>query len=115
MKIVPLSKCACILNFKTFRRKSILFYIPVGSVDEDSTLIIIEEGFSRPVKDKDFEPQFITPAVDMDIARMINETCGDNIECAFDIAVTGIVEVGRTTLVDIVEHMAIVNESLPSK
>ena len=90
-------------------------YISVGSVDEDNSLIIIEEGFSRPVKDENFEPLFMTPAVDVDTARMIDETCGDNIECAFDIAVTGIVEVGRTTLAEIEEHMVIINESLPSK
>ena len=86
--------------------------ISVGSVDEDNSLIIIEEGFSRPVN---FEPLFMTPVVDVAIARVINETCGGNIECAFDIAVTGNVDVGKTTLVEIEEHMVIVNESLPSK
>ena len=91
-----------------------LFLYAIGSVDESNSLIIIEQGFTRPVKDEDFEPQFVAPPVDEATAMMINETCGGNPECEYDIAVTGIVEVGRTTLAEIVEHMAIVNQSLPS-
>ena len=77
-------------------------------------MIIIEEGFTRPVKDEDFEPLFVTPIVDEDTEKMIIETCGGNRECEYDIKVTGNVEVGRTTLSEIVEHMVIVNQSLPS-
>ena len=56
----------------------------------------------------------MTPSVDPTTSALIDETCGDNIECAYDIAVTGNVEVGRETLEDIEEHMMIVNLTLPS-
>ena len=56
----------------------------------------------------------MTPVVDIATARAINETCGGNSECEYDIAVTGIADVGKTTLTDIEEHTAIVIQSLPS-
>ena len=58
---------------------------------------------------------FITPTVAPQIQELIEETCGDNSECAYDIAVTGNVDVGRETLDDIEEHMMIVNLTLPSR
>ena len=57
---------------------------------------------------------FETPSVDATTAALITETCGGNSECAYDIAVTGNVEVGRETMNDIEEHMMIVNLTLPS-
>ena len=54
-------------------------------------------------------------SVDATTAALIEETCGDNSECAYDIAVTGNVDVGRETLDDIEEHMTILNQHLPSK
>ena len=56
----------------------------------------------------------MTPVVDETTQMMIDATCGNNSRCAFDIAVTGIVEVGRTTLIEIEEQMTIINQSLPS-
>ena len=87
---------------------------PIGNVDDDMSLIIIEAGFSKPVKDATFKPLFMTPVVDEATQKMITETCGGNSECEYDIAVTGIVDVGKTTLTDIEEHVAIVRQSLPS-
>ena len=57
----------------------------------------------------------MTPTVAPQIQELITQTCGDNSECAYDIAVTGNVDVGRETLDDIEEHMMIVNLTLPSK
>ena len=57
----------------------------------------------------------MTPTVAPHIQELITQTCGDNSECAYDIAVTGNVDVGRETLDDIEEHMMIVNLTLPSK
>ena len=42
-------------------------------------------------------------------AALIEETCGNDSECAYDIAVTGNVDVGREILDDIEEHMMILN------
>ena len=59
-------------------------------------------------------PLFVTPSVDDATAALITETCGDNSECAYDIAVTGNVDVGRETLDEIEEHMVVVNLTFPS-
>ena len=62
-----------------------------------------------------YVPLFETPSVNATTAALIEEICGDNSECAYDIAVTGNVDVGRETLNNIEEHMMILNQDLPSK
>ena len=57
---------------------------------------------------------FEIPSVNAITKAMITEICGDNRDCAYDIAVTGNLIVGRETLKDIKEHMMIVNQTLPS-
>ena len=53
--------------------------------------------------------------MDATTAALIEEICGNNSECAYDIAVTGNVDVGRETLDDIEKHMMILNQDLPIK
>ena len=53
----------------------------------------------------------MTPLVDIATARVINGTCSGNSECEYDIAVTSIADVGKTTLTDVEEHIA----TVPSK
>ena len=62
-----------------------------------------------------YVPLFETPSVNATTAELIEEICGDNSKCAYDIAVTGNVDVGRETLNNIEEHMMILNQDLPSK
>ena len=90
-------------------------YYLLGSVDEDDSIFIILSDVPKTTKESTFVPLFVTPSVDANIAALINETCGDNSECAYDIAVTGNVNVGRETVNDIEEHMMIVNLTLPSR
>ena len=85
-----------------------------GRVDESNFFFIYEEDAPITTKDSTYVPLFVTPSVDPTTAALITETCGDNIECAYDIAVTGNVEVGRETLVEIEEHMMIINLTFPS-
>ena len=89
-------------------------YYLIGSVEEDDTIFITLRDVPKTTKIPSFVPLFMTPTVDASTSALITETCGDNIECAYDIAVTGNVEVGRETLEDIEEHMMIVNLTLPS-
>ena len=89
-------------------------YYLIGSVAEDDSIFITLRDVPKTTKDPSFVPRFVTPSVDPTTAALITETCGDNSECAYDIAVTGNVEVGRETLDDIEEHMMIVNLTLPS-
>ena len=86
-----------------------------GSVDATSSILIFEDVESTTTKDSTYVPLFGAPPVDATTEKLIEETCGDNSECAYDIAVTGNVDVGRETLSDIEEHMIILNQSLPSK
>ena len=90
-------------------------YICTGSVDAASSVLIFEDAESSTTKDSTYVPLFETPVVDASTAALIEETCGDNSECAYDIAVTGNVDVGRETLDDIEEHMIILRQDLPSK
>ena len=85
-----------------------------GSVDESDSILIIIRDAPRTTRNSAYVPVFVTPIVDTELEAVIEETCGDNSECAYDIAVTGNVDVGRETLDDIEEHMAIINLSLPS-
>ena len=85
-----------------------------GRVDESNFFFIYEEDALITTKDSTYVPLFMTPSVDATTSALITETCGDNIECAYDIAVTGNVEVGRETLEDIEEHMMIINLTFPS-
>ena len=85
-----------------------------GSVDVASSILIFEDAEST-TKDSTYVPLFETPPVDATTAALIEETCGDNSECAYDIAVTGNVDVGRETLDDIEEHRMILSQDLPSK
>ena len=86
-----------------------------GSVDIASSILIFEDAESTTTKDSTYVPLFETPPVDATTAALIEETCGDNSECAYDIAVTGNVDVGRETLDDIEEHRMILSQDLPSK
>ena len=86
-----------------------------GSVDTASSILIFEDAESTTTKDTTYVPLFETPTVDDATAALIEETCGNNSECAYDIAVTGNVDVGRETLDDIEEHIMILNQDLPSK
>ena len=52
-----------------------------------------------------YVPLFEIPSVDATTAALIEKTCGNNSECAYDIAVIGNGDVGRETLDDIEEHM----------
>ena len=89
-------------------------YYLIGSVAENDSVFITLMDVPKTNKNLSFVPRFVTPSVDPTTAALITETCGDNSECAYDIAVTGNVEVGRETLDDIEEHMMIVNLTLPS-
>ena len=62
-----------------------------------------------------YVPLFETPSVNATTAALIEKTCGNNSECAYDIAVTGNVDVGRETLDDIEEYMMTLNQDLPIK
>lgn len=86
----------------------------IGRVDETDSIFITLRDVPKTTKDLTYVPLFVTPVVDQRTQDIITETCGDNSECAYDIAVTGNVDVGRETLDDIEEHMMIVNLSLPS-
>ena len=86
-----------------------------GSVDIASSILIFEDAESTTTKDSTYVPLFETPPVDATTAALIEETCADNSECAYDIAVTGNVDVGRETLDDIEEHRMILSQDLPSK
>ena len=92
---------------------NIMYYL-IGSVEEDDSIFITLRDVPKTTKDPTYVPLLVTPSVDPTTSALITETCGDNIECAYDIAVTGNVEVGRETLEDIEEHMMIVNLTLPS-
>ena len=94
-----------------------LHCIFIGRVDQkDSFLIVVRNApTATTTKDSTYVPLFETPPVDATTATLIEETCGDNSECAYDIAVTGNVDVGRETLDDIEEHMMIINLTLPSR
>ena len=92
---------------------NIVYYL-IGSVEEDDSIFITLRDVPKTTKDPTYVPLLVTPSVDPTTSALITETCGDNIECAYDIAVTGNVEVGRETLEDIEEHMMIVNLTLPS-
>ena len=90
-------------------------YYLTGRVDESDSIFITLRDVPRTTKDSTYVPLFITPTVAPQIQELIEETCGDNSECAYDIAVTGNVDVGRETLDDIEEHMVIINLTLPSR
>ena len=77
-------------------------------------MVVRNAPTATTTKDSTYVPLFETPPVDATTAALIEETCGDNSECAYDIAVTGNVDVGRETLDDIEEHKIIVNQTLPS-
>jgi len=89
-------------------------YFLIGSVDVNDSIFITLRDVPKTTKDSTFVPLFMTPTVNPETQQKIMETCGDNSECAYDIAVTGNVDVGRETLDDIEEHMEIVNLTLPS-
>ena len=87
-----------------------------GRVDEKDSLIISVRNApaTTNTRSSSYVPLLVTPSVDATTAALITETCGDNSECAYDIAVTGNVEVGRETMNDVEEHMIIINQTLPS-
>ena len=91
-----------------------ILFLSTGSVNENNSFFIYEEDAPISTKVPGYVPLFVTPVVDEATEALIEETCGDNSECAYDIAVTGNVDVGRETLVEIEEHMMIVNLTLPS-
>ena len=77
-------------------------------------MFIYEEDAPISTKDSTYIPLFVTPAVDPMTSALISETCGDNSECAYDIAITGNADVGRETLDEIEEHMLTINLTFPS-
>ena len=103
-------------NYFVNESQIISTYFLIGRVDEKDSLILSVRNAPATTKTRSstYVPLLVTPSVDATIATLITETCGDNIECAYDIAVTGNVEVGRETLNDIKEHMIIINQTLPS-
>ena len=94
--------------------RSYVHYIFTGNVSDSDSFFLYESGVPVSTRESSYVPLFERPPVDIRTEMLINETCGDNSECAYDIAVTGNVDVGRETLVDIEEHMMIVNQTLPS-
>ena len=89
-------------------------FLSTGSVNKSTSFFIYEEDAPISTKVPGYVPLFVTPVVDEATEALIEETCGDNSECAYDIAVTGNVDVGRETLDEIKEHMMIGNLTLPS-
>ena len=105
-----------IIIWKINHKDDITTWIFTGRVDgKDSLLIIVRNAPTAATTNiNTYVPLFDTPPVDDTTKKLIEETCGDNSECAYDIAVTGNVDVGKETLNDIEEHMIIVNLTLPS-
>ena len=91
------------------------FYITGTVVQKDSLIIVVKDApITAKPKFSVYEPLFEFPSVDAITKAMITGICGGNSECAYDIAVTGNVDVGRETLKNIKDHMIIVNQTLPS-
>ena len=87
-----------------------------GIVDADSSLFTYPLGKSRDTyNDLNFSPSYNPVFLDSSIESHAMDVCGDDQFCLYDIATTGRIEIGLSTLDGSRNFDKIVNLSYPSK
>lgn len=81
-------------------RKSLFIYGPNGDWDSFHDINYI------PI----FEPTFSSP----ELEQQANEVCGDNQLCIFDIAATGDIGIGSSTMESVLEQERLKEQFIPS-
>ena len=76
------------------------YYVPVGFIDrEELSLFTYKQNFSwESYYDPNFEPVFEPTFSDTALEQQAIETCGDDTFCIFDVATTGRMDIGMSTL-----------------
>ena len=78
----------------------IINYGHTGFIDrEEQSLFTYKQNFSwETYHDQNFEPLFESTFSDAMLEQQAMETCGDDIFCLYDVATTGRMDIGLSTL-----------------
>ena len=96
----------CTMNHQTCLYQSIslkiLYYMLlfiVGFINQEQSLFTYKQNFNwETYYDPNFEPLFEPDFLNATLEQQATEACGDDVFCLFDIATTGRMDIGLSTL-----------------
>jgi hypothetical protein len=83
------------------------------SVSDDDTIFCYERINRSEIVNSSFIPTFTTPEISETIREQAMDLCGNDTECLFDVAITGSLDVGKSTMENVMEFTRRIAESYP--
>ena len=84
-----------------------------GSVSDESTIFCYGRVNRSDIVNTSFVPSFKTPEISETIREQAMDLCGNDTECLFDVAITGSLDVGKSTMENVMEFTRRIAESYP--